>query len=339
MRDPQGRISKIIDPQGSALNYTYGTNGSLAAFTDRETNTTTFAYTNLAFPHYLTGITDPRGVQAIRTEYDSNGRMISQTDGAGNVINFTNDLSNNREIVRDRLGNVTIHEYDQDGNIIRTTDPLGNVTTSKYDINDNLLETVDALDNTNSYTYDIKGNKLTETDPLGFTTRYTYGALRTLTSITNPRGFTTTNSYDPDTGALLQESDPLGNMMSFSYDGDGNLLTRADALGNVISNRYDSLGHKTSATVIDAARGALSSTSFTYDTNGNQLSKSITRTTSHGPQVLTTFYVYDKENRLTETTQSRWFYEHYDLRDRFEQTRCGDRPARPANAPLLRRAW
>jgi RHS repeat-associated protein len=303
VRDPEGRISQIIDPQGNALNYGYGTNGSLASFTDRETNTTTFAYTNLAFPHYLTGITDPRGVQAIRTEYDDSGRMIRQTDASGNVVQFTHDLSNNREIIRDRLGNVTIHEYDDDGNIVRTTDPLGNITTSKYDANDNLLEQVDALGNTNSYTYDSKGNKLTETDPLGFTTRYTYGPLRTLTSLTNPRGFTTTNSYNPDTGELLQQMDPLGNVTSYSYDGNGNLLTRTDALGNVMSNLYDNLGHMTNTTVIDAVRGVLNSTAFTYDTNGNQLSKSITRTTPHGPEVLTTSYTYDKENRLVETTR------------------------------------
>jgi RHS repeat-associated protein len=46
----------------------------------------------------------------------------------------------------------------------------------------------------------------------------------------------------------------------------------------------------------------LNSTSFTYDTNGNQLSKSVTRTTPHGAEVLTTSYVYDKDNRLLQTT-------------------------------------
>ena len=301
VRDLQGRISQILDPAGNALNYTYGTNGSLAAFTDRNTNTTTFAYTNAAFPNYLTGITDPRGVQAVRTIYDDSGRMIQQIDGAGNVIDFTHDLPNNAEITQDRMGYITVNEYDNDGNIIKTIDPLGNVTTFTYDPTDNLLQQVDALGNTNSYTYDAKGNKLSGTDPLGNTTRYTYGPLRELTSTTTPRGFTTTNTYDPDTGNLIQERDPLGNVTSYSYDGQGNPLTRTDVLGNVMSNRYDNLGHITTMATIDAVRGLLDATTFTYDSNGNRLSKSIQRTTPNGPQVLTTSYVYDNQNRLVET--------------------------------------
>jgi len=122
-----------------------------------------------------------------------------------------------------------------------------------------------------------------------------------LTSLTTPRGFTTTNNYDPDTGSLLQQTDALGNVTSYSYDGNGNLLTRIDALGNVMSNLYDGLGHMTNTTTIDAVRGVLNSTALTYDTNGNQLSKSITRTTPSGSQALTTSYTYDKENRLIET--------------------------------------
>ncbi len=99
LRDTQGRITNIVDPDGKALRYDYGSNGSLATFTDRTTNTTTFAYTNAALPKYLTTITDPRGVKAIRTEYDNNGRMVRQIDADGNAVNFTHDLSNNREII------------------------------------------------------------------------------------------------------------------------------------------------------------------------------------------------------------------------------------------------
>lgn len=300
-RDLQGRITAITDPAGNSLVYSYGTNGCLASVTDREAMTTTFAYTNTTFPHYLTEITDPRGVKAIRTEFDDGGRMVRQIDGAGNVINFTHDLAHNREVIVDRLGNPTIHEYDDRGNVIRTTDALGGVTTHVYDDVDNELQKVDALGNTNSYTYDANGNKLTETDPLGFTTRYSYGPFRVLTSITNPRGFTSTNSYDSDTGNLLQQTDALGNVTSYSYDDAGNLLTRTDALGNITTNGYDSVGHLTNTVVIDAVRGVLNSTGYTYDTNGNQISKSIKRTTPGGVQTLITQYRYDNNNRLLQT--------------------------------------
>jgi RHS repeat-associated protein len=299
-RDAQGRITSVTDPAGRKLLYAYGSNGGLSSFTDRETNMTTFAYTNIAFPNYLTQITDPRGFNAIRTEFDSNGRMIRQIDAAGNVVEFTHDLADNREIVRDRLGNVTIHEYDDHGNVLRTTDALGHVTRSLYDALDNELERIDALGNTNRFTYDASGNKITETDPLGYTTRYTYGKFREVTSITNPRGFVTTNIYD-DTGLLLEQRDPTGNSTHNSYDGSGNVLTHTDVLGNIISNRYDSLGYLTNSVVIDRLRGILSSTSFSFDANGNQTATALKRTTTSGVEILTTAYRYDAENRLIAT--------------------------------------
>jgi RHS repeat-associated protein len=300
VRDDQGRISQIIDPAGNPLNYAYGTNGSLASFTDRATNTTAFAYTNANFPHYLTGITDPRGNQAIRAEYDDNGRMVRQIDADNNVITFNHDFSNHREEITDRLNHTTIHYYDDRGNVVATIDALNGLTTSRYDDVDNLLEMVDALGNTNHYTYDGQGNKLTDTDPLGNTTRYTFGPYRALTSITTPRGFTTTNAYDPVTGGLIEMRDALGNATRFTYDWNGNLTTQTDALGNVTSNHYVG-GRLVYTAVLDAQRGLLNETSFGYDTNGNQTNKTTWRTTSHGIETLTTSYIYDKENHLVQT--------------------------------------
>ncbi|MBU1909245.1 MAG: hypothetical protein KJ726_04280, partial [Verrucomicrobia bacterium] len=81
IRDGEGRITQILDPVGSVLNYGYDTNGNLQAFTDRTTNNTTFAYVSnpvapSAPPHLLQDIFDPRGVRAVRSEYDADGRLI-----------------------------------------------------------------------------------------------------------------------------------------------------------------------------------------------------------------------------------------------------------------------
>lgn len=134
VRDAEGRITQIIDPAGSALLYTYDANGDLVSFTDRITNTTAFTYIG---NHYLQDIIDPRGVQAVRCEYDDDGRLIRQTDADGNPIDLTHDIPNRRETVIDRLGNVTVHEYDDNGNVLQTTDPLGWVTAYTYDGWDN----------------------------------------------------------------------------------------------------------------------------------------------------------------------------------------------------------
>ena len=63
--DNLGRITAITDQVGNQLSYGYGTNGSLNTFTDLQTNTTTFGYTNPAFPNLLTEITDTNGVQSV----------------------------------------------------------------------------------------------------------------------------------------------------------------------------------------------------------------------------------------------------------------------------------
>jgi RHS repeat-associated protein len=304
VRDDQGRITQIIDPNGGALNYTYGTNGSLSAFTDRATNTTTFDYTNANFPNYLTSVTDPRGNQAVRTIYDDSGRMIQQIDPDGNAISFNHDFSNSRDIITDTLGYTTVNYYDDRGNILATIDALGNITQFQYDDVDNLLKKIDALGNTNSYTYDSQGNKITETDPLGYITSYTYGPYRELTSVATPRGYTTTNVYDPNSGKITQQIDPFNNVTTYSYDGAGNLLARVDALGNAVNNYYDSGGRVILRTTVDMQRGLLSSNSFTYDKNGNQTSQTIARSTTHGLEALLTQFTYDEQNRLIQTIQA-----------------------------------
>jgi len=300
-RDAEGRIQAITDPMGNVLHYDYGTNGLLSAFIDRETNTTTYAYTNIAFPHYLTAITDPRGVKVLRTEFDDSGRMVRQIDADNNVVEFMHDLASSREVIRDRLGHVTVHEYDDRGNVTRTTDALGHVTRYQYDLADNQLETVDALGHTNRFTYDSSGNRLTETDPVGATTRYTYGTFREVTSVRDPRGALATNTYHSVTGNLLEQRDALGNVTRYTYDTAGNTLTRMDALGNVVSNRYDQLGHITNTLVLDASGAPLVTTAFSYDANGNPLSKTVQRTTSDGIEALTTRYRYDQQDRLIHT--------------------------------------
>jgi RHS repeat-associated protein len=299
-RDAQGRIAQIIDPSGNALNYRYDTNSNLTGFIDQNTNTTTYAYTNIYFPHYLTTIIDARGIQAMRTVYDDTGRIIQEIGPNGNVVNFTHDFSNDREEVTDGLGYTTVNYYDSDGNVIATVDPLGGVTTYQYDGLDDQIQKVDALGNTNTYTYDLQGNQTSQTDPLGNTTHLAFGPYREVTSMTTPRGYTLTCTYDKS-GNLLQQTDPLGNVSSNSYDLGGNLVMRTDALGNIVSNAYGGPGRVLSSTVIDPQGDVLRSYTFTYDTNGNQLSKTVSRTTPQGVENDTTHFVYDGQNRVVET--------------------------------------
>src|SRR5207253_6686272 len=74
-RDAQGRIAQITDPAGKTQTYTYDSNGDLVSYKDRENLVVTYGYTG---NHYLATITDPRGIQPLRSEYDASGRLLSQ---------------------------------------------------------------------------------------------------------------------------------------------------------------------------------------------------------------------------------------------------------------------
>ncbi len=314
-RDGQGRISSIVDPLGNSLTYDYDANGDLVRFTNRALEETTYTYydpvvTGLP-PHTLENIFDPRGVRAIRTEYDASGRVTRQIDADGNPIEFTHDIANQREVITDRLGNPTTHEYDLNGNVIKTTDALGNVTTRTYDANDNEISVTDALLNVTVKTYDASDNLLTETieytDGNGIkqtaTTAFNYDANRNPLTITDARGNPTTFTYDPGSGNLLTQLDAEGSVTAFSYDGAGNLDTLTDAEGNVTDNTYDPSGNLTRVVVSDSLGAVLSDTSFTYNGNGNQLTQTVVRTLPDTTvENILTQFAYDGENRLVLTT-------------------------------------
>ena len=238
-------ITKITDPAGNAINYTYDNlTGDLTSVTDRTNQTTTFTYDT---GHGLLTIKDPRGVQPIRNDYDARGRLISHTDAYGNVINYTHNLATRQEIATDRLGNITVNEYDTDGNVVKVTDALGGITQRTYDGHGNVLTEAHALGNTRTYTYDANDNRLTEKDPLGATTTYTYNSRKQVLTVTDSLGRVTTNVYDAN-GNLTSTKDAAGNTTTYTYTTSGLQQSATDALGNLTSYVYDASGNLTQQT-------------------------------------------------------------------------------------------
>jgi len=283
-RDPQGRITAIIDPMGNRIQYQYDANGDLVAVTDRTGNTTQFVY--LTSPaHYLNQVIDPLGRTGVRTNYDAQGRLIQETGVAGNPIQLSYDPSHSIETVTDQNGNTTTDEYDSRGNLVTQVDALGAVTRRTFDADNNMLTETDALGRTTTYTYDDLGDKLTETDALGNTTIYTYqdftfgtsllfvtsgGAQAPFTRLktsTDPLGNTTTFSYD-FFGNLVARTDPLGNTTTASNNGAGEPTAITDPLGNVTQINYDADGNRTELVDPDGHV-----TNFTTDADGNPLSQ------------------------------------------------------------------
>ena len=144
-RDGLGRIMTITDPLTNQLVYTYDANGDLETFTDREENTTGFAY-HPEFAHYLASIEDPLGRKPIRNEYYPDGRLWKHIDAFGKQIVYSHDVSGREEIDTDRLNGIRRLIYDERGNVLEETDPEGKTVVRTYDARNNRLTETDALE-------------------------------------------------------------------------------------------------------------------------------------------------------------------------------------------------
>ena len=292
-REAANRITRVVDNAGEALTYAYDAAGDLLSFTDREGEMSSFTY---APGHFLEDVVDPRGVRAIRTEYDAEGRVLRHLDADGNAIEFDHELAENREVITNRLGGSRTLEYDPRGNVTLEIDESGVATTRTFDINDQLLTETDALGQTTTYTYDAGRNLTSTTDPLGNVSRFTYDAKGNVLTATDPRGGITANSYDAR-GNLLSTTDALGNRTSYAYNPVGRLLTETDALGGTTTTVWDFYLRES---VTDPLGNR---TTFGYFTTGDVAVERRSRTLPDGTtQNLETHFNYDANKRLRRTT-------------------------------------
>ncbi|WP_219892165.1 putative Ig domain-containing protein [Chamaesiphon polymorphus] len=302
-RDNQGRITSVTDPLGQKVVYAYDAKGDLVSVKDRDGNTTQFGY-NSSRAHYLDKIVDPLGREAVKTEYDENGRLKKTANSSGNGVEFVYDPNNSIEIVKDALGNPTTFEYDKRGNIVTEVDAVGKVTKRAYDDDNRMLSETVISDRsgvngfTTTYTYDRQRNKLSETDTLGNTTYYTYGERSRLLTTTDALGRTTTNVYDAN-GNLTSIKDALGNITTFTYDGKGQVTQTIDAQANTTLFQYDSNGNVSK--VVDPLGYIVN---YTYNGRGDKLTETKLVTTAAGLQTSITTSVYDANGKMTSMTDA-----------------------------------
>src|SRR4029077_14661290 len=205
---------------------------------------------------------------------------------------------------------------------------IGNKTVSYgYDAASNRTSMTDPQSLSTAYGYDnlnrLNSLAFTGQNP-GFT--FGYDGLSRRTSLTRPNGVNTTYGYDP-VSRLLSILHKLGSTTldgaSYTYDNAGNSTSKTDLQANVTSNygydkiyqllqvtqgasttesySYDAVGNRLSSLGVSPYSYNSSneltstpSTTYTYDYNGNLL----TKTDSTG----TTSYAWDYENRLKQVT-------------------------------------
>ena len=248
VRDAQGRIIEVRDPDGNAWLYGYDAAGDLVSFTDPDGKETTYVYrTDPA--HYLEMIIDPEGRMPRRYEYHPDtGRLIAIIDENGNRRESMYDPQGFIGFETDARGNVTEIQYDERGNVTLLEDPKGNVTLYDYDDPDNPDRETRLTDPSGeewNYTYDEMGRPTDLTSPL-----VTFGNQRISVS------------YDAF-GNIIDYDGYDGRLSRFTYDASGNRLSEDPFDGISSEFVYNSDGR-----IIQRSRGDNDLTNFSYDANG-----------------------------------------------------------------------
>src|SRR5262249_42936076 len=84
--DDAGRITTVTDPISRTVQYTYDGQGRLETVTDPAGGMTRYAYDAA---HRIVGITDARGITYLTNEYDSQNRVVRQTQADGGMWRFS----------------------------------------------------------------------------------------------------------------------------------------------------------------------------------------------------------------------------------------------------------
>jgi len=340
--DNLGRITKVTNALGIETINTYDS-ANLVQIEEGKTASengriTIMEYDGLNRKTALKMVDDGNEVALFSYTYDSQGQVLTSTDGNGNTTTNTYDVLGRLTTVADPNGFPTTFIYDKAGNVIQTTDAELNSTYYTYDYVNRLTDVTDALGNTTSYTYNALGNILTVTDarsnttthfydeagrliqvidPGGHTTQYVYDRNGNLTEKITPNEFSDFNGTDPivytydEYNQLTQTNYPDGKVVTFSYDYVGNMIGWDDGTLSG-SNIYDELNRPTQVATNypDFSKTVV----YTYNRFGEKETLTDAEgqvttynydalgrlTTIEHPDSLTTQYTYDTGGRLSE---------------------------------------
>ncbi|MGW5852467.1 FG-GAP-like repeat-containing protein [Streptomyces sp. NPDC055254] len=256
----------------------------------------------------LNKVTDAAGKAVATNVYDTQGRVVSQTDPANNITKFAYSKNG---------------EFDQTD----TTAPDGGVWTDIYYKNV-LFTQIDPLGNKSYYRYDARFNRTSDIDGEGRKTTREYSATGQLAYRGNPAsnerwtyntdGTVATHKgsvYDTTTfgytgGLLTSVKDPLGKTSTLTYSATTGLLeTSTTARGKTTRYAYDTLGNLTSLTTPTGAK-----TTYTYHPSGQVKTVTDPRGNLAGatPAQYTTSFTYDAADRVKTVTDPRGGKTSYD---------------------------
>lgn len=220
--DESGQLLSEVHADGGVVHYRYNAFGERIQLEDAESNKTNYTYDNLGRVTRIEGdtvtiasadanfnVATTSGQLASEFTYDSAGRKLSETNGAGET---------------------TLYDYDLRGNVIATTQAMGQVSRAAFDEFGHQTATQDPNGALSTWAYDSFGQLQGYTDIGGANHVLHYDNARQLIQQTSDR------SVPGQTG---------GQNIQYRYDAAGQLVRITDAaVGRITQYSYDAAGHR-----------------------------------------------------------------------------------------------
>ncbi len=267
--DAIGRVVRVTDPLGNRIETAFDAHGNAVRVDRRDV------------VRDLAGNVVGQEVLTWTATYDERDRMVTETDGLGNVIEHRYDSLDRRVLTKDPLGNVTEVEYDVYGRVVstaerRTDSGLGNgnplppaVVRYEHDRGGNVTAQIDALGRRTEYRFDRSNRRIEEVFPDGarVVTRYDRDDL--VVAVRDAHGAIQRHEYDQagrpertriDDAELDAEVQLAGaRLVEYRHDGLGRRIFAGNATAR-LSTRFDSLGNNLRDEAIIADAGGLALT-------------------------------------------------------------------------------
>ncbi|MFN0057738.1 MAG: putative Ig domain-containing protein [Planctomycetota bacterium] len=242
----------------------------------------------------------PRSGGQLVYTYDANGNLASSTDAAGNTTEYFYEVAafpHHLTRIEDPLDRPVVRNvFGADGRLVAQCTMDGDIVT---------------LEGCSQVEYDAAAGTQTIFDGNGDRTDLFFDAAGNLSLERRWLGATpldTVRTYDVE-HHLLTDTDPLGNVQSYTYDERGNRLTAEDAAGRMWLYGYDDSDNITS--LCDPVGNCIS---YVFDDQRRPL----VRTDALGLSETYTWGAFGLLESVTDVNGQTWLYE-YDEHARVER--------------------
>ena len=308
--DNVGQVTRVTQPDGAYLNYSYDDAHRLTDIVDNLSNRihyTLDAAGNRIKEETFDASYNPAtpGVglkRALSREYNALSRLIKEFNASGVATRDSTPYdSSTLSDGYDSRGNAAHFKNGLNVQTQRTFDALNRLAKT---INDYIGSDPTTSNTTIEYSFDARNNIRTVNDPSGLKTTYSYDGFGNQIALDSPDSGHTEYGYDLE-GNRTAQTDARGITSSYSYDALGRLVGIAYPTSSLnVVFQFDQPDSTTACTAsfpigrLTSMTDASGTTRFCYDRRGNTTNKN--QVTSDVAMAIG--YTYDKADRVNSIT-------------------------------------